>query len=313
MLRISKITLGLACALLLSAQAPAPSDRVTVTGEKEVPRKIIDDFIASQAAPTEALDKMARWNVPVCPMAVGVPKDFARFVEKRVRDVAAQVGAPVGPDSCKQNVSILFTPEPQAVVNEIRRRNSAFMGYHHSTDEADRLARVTHPIQAWHMTGSRDIRGSLEPDNPRSQTNTLTITYPAAPPVPDNQMVTIQMPNARASSVTGSHLGNGLSSEFTHVLIVADRKWAADPEIGAIADAMAVLALSRPVLSDNCRNLPSILDLLAKDCTRAADTKAITGADLALLRGLYKMMPDAKLSKQRDEVAYQMQQSLAGH
>jgi hypothetical protein len=311
-MRANKIALILACALLFGAQAPAPSDRVTVTGEKEVPRKIIDDFIASQAAPTEALDKMARWNVPVCPMAVGVPKDFARFVEKRVRDVAAQVGAPLGGDSCKQNVSILFTPEPQAVVNEIRRRNPAFLGYHHSTRQGDEMAQVTHPIQAWHMTGTRDMRGSLEPDNPRSQTNTLTITYPAVPPPPD-QMVTIQMPNARASSVTGSHLGNGLSSEFTHVLIVADRKWAADPEIGAIADAMAVLALSRPALSDSCRSLPSILDLLAKDCARAADTKAITDADLALLRGLYKMMPDAKLSKQRDEVAFQMQQSLMGH
>jgi hypothetical protein len=76
---------------------------------------------------------------------------------------------------------------------------------------------------------------------------------------------------------------------------------------------MAVLALSRPALSNSCRSLPSILDLLAKDCARAADTKAITDADLALLRGLYKMMPDAKLSKQRDEVAYQMQQALTGH
>ena len=81
-MRANRIALCLACALLCGAQTPAPSDRVTVTGEKEVSRKIIDDFIASQAAPTEALDKMARWNVPVCPMAVGVPKDFARFVSQ---------------------------------------------------------------------------------------------------------------------------------------------------------------------------------------------------------------------------------------
>ena len=310
-MELNRIALSLACALLLGAQAPAPRDSVTVTGEKEVPRKIIDDFIASQAAPTETLDKMARWKVPVCPMVVGVPKDFARFVEKNVRDVAAQVGAPVGGDSCKQNVSIIFTPEPQAVVDEIRGRNSAFMGYHHTSTEADTLARVTHPIQAWHMTGTRDLRGSLEADNARMSSNVLYLRYPNANPPP--LFWELYMPNARAAASTGTHLSDGLTSEFSHVLIVADRKWASDQEIGAIADAMAVLALSRPRLEDSCRSLSSILDLLAKDCPRGAETKTITDADLALLRGLYKMMPDAKLSKQRDEVAYQMQRSLAGH
>jgi hypothetical protein len=311
-MRASKIALSLACALLLGAQAPAPTDSVTVTGQKEALRKTIDAFIASQAAPTGALDKMARWRVPICPMVVGVPKEFARFVERRVRDVATQAGAPVGGASCVQNVSIIFTLEPQTIVNEIRRRNPAFMGYHHSSAEADELALVSHPIQAWHMTGTRDVRGSLEPDNPRNQTNMLSITYPAVPP-PEGQMVTIHLPNARASSITGGHLSNGLSSEFIHVLIVADRKWAADPEIGAIADAIAMLALSRPVLSDTCLDLPSILNLLAKDCPRGAEIKAATQGDIAFLHGLYKMMPDAKLSKQRDEVAYQMQQEITGH
>lgn len=296
----------IAAAGMAIAQTPAPTDSVTVTAE-QAQRKIIDAFIADQAVPSQALDQMARWNVPVCPMAAGVPKEFARFVEKRIREVAAEVGAPVR-EGCKQNVSIIFTPEPQTIVNEIRRRSSAFLGYHHSTARGDELARVTHPIQAWHMTGTRDLRGNLEADNPRGQTNTLVITYPNPAPPPD--MVTIYLPNASARTVTGGRLGNGLSSEFTHALIVADINWAQGPEIGTVADAMAVLALSRPALPDNCRSLASILDLLAKHCPRAAETKAITPADLAFLRGLYRMKPDDFLAKQQNEVAYQMQQAL---
>jgi hypothetical protein len=290
------------------ALAQAPTDNVTVSADKQAARKIIDDFIADQAVPIITLDKMARWKVPVCPMAVGVPKDFARFVEQRVREVAAQVGAPVGDAACQQNVSIIFTPVPQTVVDEIRRKNPAYLGYHHSTAQADELARVKHPIQAWHMTGTRDLRGNLEADNPRRQTDTLTFQYPI--PGRPNPMWGMTLPYARAATVTGGHLSDGLNAEFTHALIVADVKWAAGPEIGAVADAMAVLALSRPALPDNCRSMASILDLLASNCPRGAEIKAATAADLAFLRGLYTVMLDAKLSKQQDELAYQMQKTL---
>jgi hypothetical protein len=53
---------ALALAAALMAQAPAVTDRVTVTADKEVPRKMLDDFIAAEAAPTQMLDKMARWT-----------------------------------------------------------------------------------------------------------------------------------------------------------------------------------------------------------------------------------------------------------
>jgi hypothetical protein len=299
-----------AAASAMAQPASPPTERVIVTADKEVPRKVLDDFIAAQAAPTRTLDKMARWKMPVCPMAVGVPKDFARFVEGRIRALAAEVGAPVGEAACKQNVSIIFTPEPQAIVHEIRRKNSAFLGYHQSTAQGDQLAQVTHPLQAWHMTGTRDLRGNLEADNPRGQTNTLVLVLPNPAPPPD--MYTMYLPNARAGTVTGGHLADGLTSEFTHVLIVADVKWAAGPQIGTIADAMAVMALSRVTLPDSCRSLPSILDILAKDCPRGAGTKAITQEDLAFLQALYRASPDAILAKQKDEMAFKMQQAMTG-
>jgi len=58
-------------------------------------------------------------------------------------------------------------------------------------------------------------------------------------------------------------------------------------------------------------DLPSITNLLTEACgTRSA---ALTDADLAFLRGLYKMSPDMMLGVQKDEVSYQMEQELKGH
>jgi len=41
--------------------------------------------------------------------------------------------------------------------------------------------------------------------------------------------------------------------------------------------------------------------------------QALTGADIAFLRGLYKMSPDMMLVVQKDQVSYRMEQQLKGH
>jgi hypothetical protein len=52
------------------------------------------------------------------------------------------------------------------------------------------------------------------------------------------------------------------------------------------------------------------VNLLASSCEQKAN--AMTDTDRAYLRGLYKMGLDRNLRTQQDEVAYQMEQSLAG-
>ena len=107
---------------------------------------------------------------------------------------------------------------------------------------------------------------------------------------------------------TGSRMGlDGMTSGFFNIVIVADPSKLADYEVGPLADYIAMLALSQPASLDNCQDLPSISNLLAKDCPSIPGS--ITDGDLAFLKGLYRA-GGYSMNLQRSEIQYQMEKAL---
>jgi hypothetical protein len=110
------VAVVLASVVLVGGQAPTkpPVESVTVTGTRS--REVVQGFVQSFAAPTRLIGKIARWEDGICPITVGIPAGFAKFVTQRVKDVAAKVGAPVdGSNSCEHNIAIVFTAKPQGL------------------------------------------------------------------------------------------------------------------------------------------------------------------------------------------------------
>jgi hypothetical protein len=118
--------------------------------------------------------------------------------------------------------------------------------------------------------------------------------------------------SAREEHVDLTHLGDGLRSEFFHVVVVADLNKLAGYAIGSLADYIAMLALSQTEAFDSCQELPSITNLMSVGCDTSRKTNAISDSDQAYLTALYKMNPETTLQLQRDDIAYQMKQSLSG-
>jgi len=153
--------LPLLVALALCA-APAMAQPVSGDG--------IGEFVGSHSSVTR-LGKIARWEDGVCPNVTGLPANFAKFITKRVRDVATAAGAPVdASETCKANVDIVFTTKPQALLDTIRAKDPVMLGYYDSSEQADRLAKVNYVIQAWHATQTVDLRGNTVIDS-RNATN----------------------------------------------------------------------------------------------------------------------------------------------
>src|SRR5689334_15820566 len=146
------------------AQAARPPESVTVTGIRS--REVLQKFVGSLAAPTRLTGKMARWKEPICPVTVGLKPAFVQFINRRLREVAAQVGAPVSERaSCRTNIEIVFTTTPQELVDNVRRKQPFLLGYYDSREQEEKLTAVTHPIQAWYVTGTRDVEGGYQIDN----------------------------------------------------------------------------------------------------------------------------------------------------
>ena len=302
-----RVVLGLLLLLspALAQPAAAPTEHVIVTGTKS--QKVLEDFVQAFAAPTRMTGKLARWEDGVCPISVGLKPLYANFISQRVLNVAAQVGARANTRSgCRPNIEIVFTTTPQALLDNIRKKQDAFLGYADNDAQRDALAKVTRPIQAWYLTASRDLRGNIIVDSAKALPTEITLPDPFHNP----PFITIRTKQG-AVSVTGGRLGDGMRSSLYHVIIVADPIKLLDHDIGELADYISLLALSQVSGLDACQSLPSIVNMLAPGCER--ETHALSVSDMGYLRGLYRMDPGGNLRGQKDAVVYQMQQAQDGN
>ena len=167
-------------------------------------------------------------------------------------------------------------------MDHVRSKRPELLGYHYHA-QAARLAAFDHPIQAWYVTATRGANGEIDLDDS-----------------------CCGMPGG----LPGSSFGAGMSSEFSGVMIVADWTKVAGYEIGAIADYIAVLALSHAKSLEACGAAPSIADLMSTVCDRARP-QAITDDDVAYLKALYRINPRLFLSTQQGAIADRMKRSLA--
>jgi hypothetical protein len=286
-------------AIKSAAAQPVATEHVTVTGTKS--REVIAEFVQSFAVPARMTGKLARWMNPVCPKVIGLPPNFMKFIEGRIKTTAVAVGAPVdGSVRCPPNIQIVFSNKPQALLDDIRQKSPDLLGYFDNQSQIDQAALVRYPIQAWYMTQTIDVRGSAQVDSPHHGGGLEIYVSPKLPP--------LFIPHASAAAVTGSRLGDGLRSGFYHILIVANPDALKAYEMGALGDYIALLALSQPEAQASCRPLPSITNLFSSDCSGTVDT--LTANDLGYLKGLYHMSPDLALRTQENEVISQMQQSI---
>jgi hypothetical protein len=252
-------------------------------------REAIRSFVDAFATPTHMTGKVARWERPVCPVTTGQSPNVSAFVTQHLVAVAAAAGAPVDTDKgCTPNIEIVFTTAPQALLDNVRQHDADYIGYAPSHSALEKLATVTHPIQAWYATGVRDLRGRYTIDSGR-----------------DRGVMTA----ANTGRVTGTLLNDGQRSAIHHVLIVADPAKLQGQEIVPLSDYIALLALAQIGSLDDCRPLPSIANMMAPACERKSTS--ITANDLAYLHGLYSMNPDMLLLvTQKNDIAERMAQAL---
>jgi hypothetical protein len=234
--------------------------------------------------------QVSRWAEPICPQTDGLSPPFDAFVTTAIRNDAQRVGAPVNmKPGCAPNVEVIFTPEPQLLINRIAIRRSELLGFHYAA-QARALAQVVRTIQAWYLTGTRGEGGDVVPDL-------------------DDQLAlsdlsgNVLQAGSQPSGCAHSRLTHCSQSVFLNVLILVDAKQAGGRDIGPIADYVALLALSHSKAEDACGPLTSILDLLSAPCPGRPAPTGLTASDLAFLHGLYATDGTAEGAVQKASLA----------
>jgi len=287
----------------------SPTENVTVTVIKDG-QAAISKFVDSMGVSTRMTGKMARWKEGICPIVVGLPPESARLLVQKIRALAVEVGAPVNPnDPCPGNIEVIFTAQPQALLDNVRIMHEGLLGYFDNSAQADKLATSTRPIQAWYSTLTVDLRGQTVADSRRKAGTRFRLVLPPAAyggPAGPGDVLEMNMPDASVANVSGGRLGDGVSSTFSNVMIVADTAKLLGRDANSVGDYIAMLALAQIQPPDACQPLPSVLNLLVAGCS--SDT--LTSADTAYLRALYKATANTTFAGQRREIQYQMNQAL---
>jgi hypothetical protein len=275
---------------------------VTVTSPRpptpqELADEAVSNFITAHTTPSTVIHQLTRWRNGICPLTQGLSPAFNAFVSARIEAVATAVGAPYDVDlQCKYNVHILFTAEPQKVLDEVVKQDARLLGFHYS-QQTKKLAIFSHPIQGWYITSTLNYRGVAAIDDP--------YPLPALPGILNAGSVPAGDP--------GSRLTNGRRSLIVHALIVVDVNKVTGMSIGSISDYLAVLVLSQAQSPDTCSQLPSIMDLMAAHCGDKEKPVQVTAGDIAFLRGLYSTDLEQPLSLERSDIQNNMMRQFNVH
>jgi hypothetical protein len=275
-----------------TAPPTATVEGLTVVGPKAEQAKLpelVNRFVQGHGA-TSRIDQLTRWSVPLCPQTGGLSAPFNAYVSARVKLVAQAVDAPLDkrPNRnfpCKTNLLIIFTTTPQVLMDNVRKHHADALGFHYAA-QAERLAQFDRPFKAWYVTGTQSEGDQIQEDKEFA-------------PVPGGS--------------AGSRLTKRLTSRFIGVLVVVDAKAIVGHQIRAIADDVAMLGLSRANGLKGCSELPTILDFLSPDCLSGADPDGLTAYDVAYLKGLYSVDPEANLLAQRSEIGSRILRDVPAH
>ena len=295
------LPLVLACALVASAEPAPPSppiESVIVTAPAQRPEDALNQFIISHAAATPLLNKIARWKAGVCPLTIGLPDKFNTFITQRIIRMAMMAGAPLDHhEPCRPNLLVLATDQPQGLLDFVRAKRPDLLSFHYRP-QRQQLATMRRPIQAWYSTATEDFDGFISADLPSWQMGYGVMSAYG-----------FDSPRVSGNRATG----DGLKSELTAGIIVIDTTRIAGQEIGALADYIAMLALSQAQSYDACQPVPTINNLLAPGCDQALKPAGITDIDATYLRGLYKMDAGRTYFGERASIAYEMKKNLEGY
>jgi hypothetical protein len=132
---------------------------------KELANDGVTRFISAHARPAVVTGQLSRWRDGVCPVITGLSQGLNAFISARISAIASNVGAPHPTvEHCKPNVHIFFTTEPDKLMEDVKKRAPALLGFHYP-QQAQRMATFSHPIQGWYVTATQGDDGTVLRDD----------------------------------------------------------------------------------------------------------------------------------------------------
>lgn len=273
-------------ALAADLKEPSPADEIVVEG-KRVDAREIDRFVGA-LTPAPIGGQIGRFELEVCPAAIGLEPQQNQAIAARIRTVAAAVGAKVGKANCRTNLLVVASWQPQALIKAWRKK---YPEYFRHLDQPVHLADPDGPAIAWHVEGRRTADG-IDADivfNPQCGCRYY-----------------------RSATTTASRLKSVTRPHFLMGVLVLDKQRLGGLTATQVADYATMRLLAR-TRSDRlaASAAPTIMSVIeAEPGTMVPVT--LTSWDFSFLKALYGSSENRFANQQRGEMQRMMRKELQG-
>ena len=132
-----------------TADSNQSQESIVVQGQRKAIAQAVKKLIEQSKS-----EQFARFEDALCPIVIGMPRDWTASLTRMIRDNVVAIGGKVGKPGCTFNAAIIFIDQPLELVKAFAEEEP---GYFDMTPrELQHFTAVQRPITSWHIT---DMRG----------------------------------------------------------------------------------------------------------------------------------------------------------
>lgn len=269
----------------VAAQSPTgseiqSSEAIVVQGQ----RRALTQALRKLIQPAES-EQLARFEDEVCPMVIGMPRDWTATLTRLIRDNIAAVGGKVGRPGCTVNAPVIFIDQPLELIRALAAEEPGF--FNMTPRELQQFTAASRPVASWHVTDTRARHGEE-----LGQLRSLGVGG-TGPGLPTNARI------SRDFSV--SRLYSPIREDMLVGFVVVDRLATTGKSLRQLAD-LATMHLLLDISPDAAARDPSsILSLFEPRPQGAQPPSRLSRFDRGALRGFYMQRENNRSARQQAE------------
>jgi hypothetical protein len=248
-------------------------------------RRQIAQALRKLITPTDS-EQLARFEDAVCPIVIGMPKDWTAKLTRMIRDNVAAVGGTVGKPGCTINAAAIFIDQPLELIKAFADAEPGF--FNMTPRELAHFTAVQRPVASWHVTDMRgrdgeelgSVRSIVEPGSG------------AQLPVDSSAKVT--------RNVTIGRLVSPVREDMLVGFVVIDRQQTPGRSLRQLADLATMHLLLDVNQEAGTRDPGSILSLFEQRDGAPAPMR-LSQFDRGALRGFYTQRENNRSARQQAE------------
>ena len=263
-----------------TASSEQSQESVVVQGQ----RREIAQALRKLINPTDS-EQLARFEDEICPMVIGMPRDWTASLTRMIRDNVVAVGGKAGKPGCTVNAAVIFIDQPLELIKALAADEPGFFNL--TPRELQDFTSVQRPIASWHVTDMRGRDGEELGQMGSLGTGSTGAGFPT-----DAKIV---------RQATDSRLVSNVREDMLVGFVVFDRMATPGKTLRQLADVATMHLLLDINQRAGERDPGSILSLFEERAEGMKAPERLSGFDRGTLRGFYTQRQNNRTARQQAE------------